>query len=112
MNGSKDVVDLVSKTPCAIGYSGMGYATADVKVLHVAKKTGDPYIAPSIETTLDHTYPIARPLLMYTLGAPTDHVRLYLDWIHSDAGQQIVKDSGYVPLPKDGGLESGTSAKE
>ena len=28
MQGSKDVVDLVSKTPCAIGYSGIGYATA------------------------------------------------------------------------------------
>lgn len=112
MNGSKDVVDLVSKTPCAIGYSGMGYATHDVKVLHVAKKAGDPYVAPSIETTLDHTYPIARPLFMYTLGAPTDHVKHYLDWIHSDAGQQIVKESGYVPLPKDGSLENATPAHE
>ncbi|MCG3119430.1 MAG: Phosphate-binding protein PstS [bacterium] len=112
MNGSKDVVDLVSKTPCAIGYSGMGYATHDVKVLHVAKKAGDPYVAPSIESTLDHTYPIARPLFMYTLGEPTGHVQHYLDWIHSDAGQQIVKESGYVPLPKDGSLEHATPANE
>jgi phosphate transport system substrate-binding protein len=112
MNGSKDVVDLVSKTPCAIGYSGMGYATDEVKVLHVAKKKGDPYFAPSIETTLDRTYPIARPLFMYTLGAPTEHVKKYIDWIHSDAGQHIVKESGYVPLPKDGSLESGMPAKE
>lgn len=112
MNGSKDVVDLVSKTPCAIGYSGMGYATHDVKVLHVAKKKGDTYYAPSIETTLDRTYPIARPLFMYTLGTPTDHVKHYLDWIHSDAGQQIVKESGYVPLPKNGSMESGMPAKE
>src|SRR5262249_22508991 len=27
LHGSKDVVELVSRTPCAIGYSGMGYAT-------------------------------------------------------------------------------------
>ena len=33
MQGSKDVVELVSKTPGAIGYSGMGYATPDVKML-------------------------------------------------------------------------------
>jgi len=112
MNGSKDVVELVSKTPCAIGYSGMGYATADVKMLRVAKKKGDPAYAPSIETTLDHTYAISRPLYMYTLGTPNEHVQKYLDWIHADAGQQIVKESGYVPLPKDGSLSSGTPAKE
>jgi phosphate transport system substrate-binding protein len=111
MNGSKDVVELVSKTPCAIGYSGMGYATSEVKVLRIAKKTGEPAYAPSIETTLDHTYPISRPLFMYTLGAPSEHIQKYLDWIHSDAGQQIVKESGYVPLPKDGSM-SGTPAKE
>ena len=28
LNGSKEVVELVAHTPCAIGYSGMGYATA------------------------------------------------------------------------------------
>ena len=49
MNGSKDVVELISKTPCAIGYSGMGYATPDVKVLKVAKKKGEKADEPSIE---------------------------------------------------------------
>jgi phosphate transport system substrate-binding protein len=112
MNGSKDVVELVSKTPCAIGYSGMGYATPEVKTLRVAKQKGDPAYPPSIETTLDHTYPISRPLYMYTLGTPSEHLQKYLHWIHSDAGQQIVKESGYVPLPKDGSLSTGTPAKE
>jgi len=112
MNGSKDVVELVSKTPCAIGYSGMGYATQDVKMLRVAKKKGEPAYAPSIETTLNHTYPISRPLFIYTLGTPSEHVQKYLDWIHADAGQQIVKESGYVPLPKDSSLGGGTPAKE
>ena len=71
MHGSKDVVELVSKTPAAIGYSGMGYATPDVKMLRVAKKAGDKAYAPTVENTLNHTYPIARPLFMYTLGEPS-----------------------------------------
>jgi len=112
MNGSKDVVELVSKTPCAIGYSGMGYATDEVKMLRVAKKKGEPAYAPSVETALNHTYPISRPLYMYTSGEPSAHVKKYLDWIHSDAGQQIVLENGYVPLPKDGSLSGGTPAKE
>ncbi len=111
MNGSKDVVELVSKTPCAIGYSGMGYATDEVKMLHVTKKKGEPAYAPTLETALNHTYPISRPLYMYTSGEPSAHVKKYLDWLHSDAGQKIVEENGYVPLPKDGSLSGETPAK-
>jgi phosphate transport system substrate-binding protein len=99
MHGSKDVVELVSKTPSAIGYSGMGYATPEVKTLRIARKTGEPSYAPTVENTLNHTYPIARPLLMYTLGVPTGEVKKYIDWVHSEAGKKIVIRSGYVPLP-------------
>jgi phosphate transport system substrate-binding protein len=102
MHGSKDVVELVSKTPGAIGYSGMGYATPEVKMLRVAKAAGEAAWAPTVENTLNHTYPIARPLFMYTLGEPTGAVKAYLDWVHSDAGQEIVRKNGYVPLPKAG----------
>lgn len=101
MNGSKDVVELVSKTACAIGYSGLGYATPDVKMLKVAKKTGQTSYPPNIETTLNGNYPISRPLFMYSLGKPSPQLKKYLDWILSDAGQKIVEDTGYVPLPKE-----------
>ncbi len=100
LHGSKDVVELVGGTPCAMGYSGMGYATERVKKLKIAKKSGDPAYEPSIETALNHTYPIARPLYMYTLGEPTGEIKKYLQWIYTDVGQQIVDMSGYVPLPQ------------
>jgi phosphate transport system substrate-binding protein len=102
MHGSKDVVEIVAQTPAAIGYSGMGYATPEVKMLRLAKKSGDKAIAPTPENVLNHTYPIARPLLMYTLGEPTGAVKKYMDWIHSEMGQKIVVQTGYVPLPADG----------
>jgi phosphate transport system substrate-binding protein len=100
MNGSKDVVELVGKTPGAIGYSGLGYATSAVKIVKVAKKKGEPSVQPSIPTVLDKSYPIARPLFMYTPGEPSENAKKYLDWIVSDAGQKVVEKSGYVPLPK------------
>ncbi len=100
MHGSKDCVELISRTPAAIGYSGMGYATPGVKALKIAAKAGATAVAPTVATALDHTYPIARPLLMYTIGEPAGEVKKYLDWIHSEAGQKIVEQSGYVPLPK------------
>jgi phosphate transport system substrate-binding protein len=100
MNGSKDVVDLIAKTPNAIGYSGMGYATPAVKQLKVSKKKGEPGVAPSIASTLDKSYPIARPMFMYTAGEPAPHIKKYLDWIMAAPGQKIVEETGYVPLPK------------
>jgi phosphate transport system substrate-binding protein len=101
LHGSKDVVELVKRTPCAIGYSGMGYATEYVKKLKVAKMAGQTAYEPAVETTLNGTYPIARPLYMYTLGEPTGEARKYLEWIYSDIGQNIVGTNGYVPLPKE-----------
>jgi phosphate transport system substrate-binding protein len=100
MNGSKDVVELVARTPGAIGYSGLGYATPAVKILKVSKKKGDAGVLPSIATVHDNSYPISRPMFMYTPGDPSAPVKKYLDWIMSDAGQKIVQETGYVPLKK------------
>lgn len=98
LHGSKDVVELISRTPGAIGYSGMGYATPNVKMLKIAKRAGDPAYAPTIENTISQQYPIARPLFMYTLGPPTGAVKQYIDWILSPQGQRVVVDNGFVPL--------------
>jgi len=98
MNGSKEVVELVSNTKTAIGYSGMGYATEDVKMLCVAIHESDTAIPPTVENTLAKKYPLARSLLMYTLGEPTGEGKAFIDWVVSKAGQAIVKETGYVPL--------------
>lgn len=99
LNGSKEVVELVATTPCAIGYSGMGYATPHVKMLKVARRAGEPAYPPTVEATWARTYPIARSLHMYTLGEPAGPVKAYLDWVLSPDGQRILQESGYVPVP-------------
>lgn len=100
MQGSKDVVDLVTSTPCAIGYSGIGYKTPSVKAACLAKGE-EACVEPSTQTALDGTYPLSRPLYMYTSGEATGDVAAYLDWIRSDAGQHVVERTGYAPLPVD-----------
>jgi phosphate transport system substrate-binding protein len=109
LHGSKDVVDLVGKTPCAIGYSGLAYATPEVKKLLVAKKAGETAYEANVENTLNKAYPIARPLYIYTHGVPNEAVKKYIDWILSDAGQQVVESIGYVPLPKPAAATTGAS---
>lgn len=99
LNGSKEVVELVASTPTAIGYSGMGYATAAVKKLKLASKPGAPAVEASVAAVHDRSYPLARSLHLYTLGEPDGALKAYIEWILSDAGQKVVEDSGYVPVP-------------
>jgi phosphate transport system substrate-binding protein len=98
MHGSKDVVDLVEKTPCAIGYSGLAYATDHLKLVCIAQNEGDTCVNPSVATASDRSYPIARPLFMYTNGVPQGIIKEYMDWIQSDKGQCILKNKGYAPV--------------
>lgn len=98
MHGSKDVGDLVAHTPCAIGYSGLAYLDNSVKAPCIAKDDASACVMPSRQTAVDRTYPIARPLFMYTNGEPKGAVKAYLDWILSDKGQCIIQEKGYAPF--------------
>jgi len=96
-SGSKDVVALVSRTPNAIGYSGMGYATPEVKMLKVAKHKGEPGVEPTVANAKKGSYPITRSLMVYSAGEPSGPVKEYLQWIMSPEGQKVVVELGYVP---------------
>jgi phosphate transport system substrate-binding protein len=95
---SKDLVGLVVKTPCAIGYSSSAYATPDVKVACIAENPDEPCLIPSIRGITERTYPVSRPLYMYTNGLATGDVKTYLDWILSDEGQCILLKHQYAPV--------------
>ena len=103
MQGSKDVVELVANTPIGHRLQRHGLQHSGGQAAARVQEGRRPCLSrPRVETTLNHTYPIARPLFMYTLGEPAGAVKKYIDWVHSDAGQKIVLKSGYVPLPKAG----------
>ncbi len=87
-----EIARTVAQTPEAIGYVGLGYLSSDVKALKINN------ITPSEETVNNKTYPLARPLFMYTNGTPTGLAKSFLDFILSASGQAIVKETGFVPL--------------
>ena len=95
---SEGITAEIRQNPNAIGYDGLGYVTPDVKTLAVAARPDAPYVLPSIESVNAGTYPIARPLYMYTRGEPTASIKDYIDWILSAQGQAIVARLGFVPL--------------
>lgn len=100
LNGSKDVVEFCADSKSAIGYSGLAYKTDDVRIVRIAPAEGSEPVAPTVETVQDASYPIARPLFMYTNGEPEGEVGAYIKWIKSAPGQDVLRDKGYVPLKK------------
>ena len=99
MPSSEGISAEVRQNPNAIGYDGLGYVTSDQKMLAVAHDANSPYVLPSVETVNDGSYPVSRPLYVYTAGEPTGQVKAYLDWVLSD-GQSVVVKLGFVPLKK------------
>jgi len=97
MPSSEGISTEVRQNPNAIGYDGLGYVTPDQKVLAVARDASSPYVLPSVATVNNGTYPISRPLYMYTIGEPSGQVKAYLDWVLGP-GQKLVSKLGFVPL--------------
>jgi phosphate transport system substrate-binding protein len=97
MPSSEGISTEVRQNPNAIGYDGLGYVTPDQKVLAVASDASSPYVLPSVATVNNGTYPISRPLYMYTIGEPSGQVKAYLDWVLGP-GQKLVSKLGFVPL--------------
>jgi phosphate transport system substrate-binding protein len=103
-SGSKDVVSLVSNTPCAVGYSGIAFATPGVRTLELATTPQGPAIAPSEATVADGSYPLARRLYLYTAGHPSDAVTAFTRWTVGPQGQTTVRQLRLVPVAASGRL--------
>ncbi len=85
-------VQTVAQNRFAIGYIGIGYVDKSIKVLSVNGKTASP-----IEVR-DSSWPIARPLFMYTNGKPAGTIAKFIDFVLSADGQKIVNEVKYVSI--------------
>lgn len=70
------IVQSVSQTRGAIGYVGLAYLESTVKALNVSYDKGVTYVAPSVGTAQNKTYPVSRPLYYYFLTASEKQVNL------------------------------------
>ena len=78
----------------------MGYMSPKVRALSVRQDHTGNFVEPTLETALDGTYPLARPLYFYLPKAPEGLVKQFIDFVLSDRGQAIVLDMQFVPLRK------------
>ena len=98
MPSSQAIADEVANNANAVGYYGMGYISPKQKVIAVAKDDKSAYVEPTIENVKNDSYPISRPLYLYTNGEPQGVVKEIIDFAFSPPGQEIVKKLDFVPI--------------
>jgi phosphate transport system substrate-binding protein len=91
------IMQSISQTKGAIGYVGLAYLNDKVKALKVSYD-GKNFVAPSVETAKNKTYPVVRPLLYYYEKKSEAKVSPFINFVLSAEGQAIVKKEGYIPL--------------
>lgn len=103
LGGSSAVVQSVGSNPLGIGYSGIGYRTANVKPLALAAKDGGKVVAAESANAFNGSYPLSRSLYIAVNFDPRkklDPLRAeFLRFIYSQQGQTLVVKDGYLPLP-------------
>ena len=84
----------VQTTKAAIGYVGLGFVDRTVKALKING------IAPNRQTVSTGTYPIARPLYLFTNGYPKlgTPLHAFITIYLTEKGQEIVEDKGFIPV--------------
>ena len=101
--GSASVVQSISSSLNGVGYSGIGYKTASVKTVPLAKKGSTEFIEDSEENALNGKYPLSRFLYVYVNKAPNKPLNPleaeFIKLVLSKQGQEVVVKDGYIPLP-------------
>ena len=101
--GSASVVQSVSSSLNAIGYSGIGYRTSSVRAVPLAAKAGEPFIEATPEQAASGDFPLSRYLYVYVNKRPNQALapldREFVKLMLSKQGQEVVNRDGYVPLP-------------
>ena len=101
--GSASVVQSISTSLNAIGYSGIGYRTSSIRTVPLATKAGGTYIDATPEEAASGEFPLSRFLYVYVNKRPNQPMqpldREFVKLILSKQGQEVVVRDGYVPLP-------------
>jgi phosphate transport system substrate-binding protein len=101
--GSASVVQGVTVDRFAIGYSGIGYATAGVRAVPLSEKDGGSCVEATADNAYNGTYPLARFLYVYINKPPNKPldplVREFARLMFSREGQDAVVKDGYFPIP-------------
>lgn len=94
-NSTGSIKTAISQDKNAIGYIGIGYLDSSVKGLVVDN------MIPTQENTFNGSYTISRLLYINTKGEPKGITKLFIDYLYSPEGRDIITKAGYIPIERE-----------
>ena len=94
VNSNGAMKTAVAKDKNAIGYVGIGHIDESVKAPKLEGMTA------TQENAANGSYTVVRDLFMNTKGDPQGLTALFIDYIYSPEGAEIIADCGYIPIPR------------
>lgn len=101
----EDIVEYLDDNSEAVGYFGFAYYIANIEVLSVVPIKNPEiarYVEPKVSTVADGTYaPLSRRVFMNLFNNPDSlkYTRPFISFGLSLEGVDLVKQTGYVPIP-------------
>ncbi len=103
--GSATVIEGVTNDRYAVGYSGMGYLTAGVRLVPLTPRGSAKAYEANADNVYAGSYPLSRYLYIYinrAPGQPVDPlVKELILYVLSAEGQEVVVKDGFIPLAKE-----------
>lgn len=102
MTGNAQIIEGVKADKSGIGYVGAGYLSDNVELDQGIKplsiketENAIAYSPKDIETINKSLYYFQRPLYQFVLNDSWEKVQPFIDFEHSEKGQEMIKDHGY-----------------
>jgi len=93
---SEALLVAIARDPSAVGYVGMGWVRPGVSALAISPRAGAAPVRPSPETVRTGSYPLYRPLLLYTRGEPRGELRRFLQFVLAGEGRKLVASHEFI----------------
>jgi phosphate transport system substrate-binding protein len=88
---TEKIIEEIQLNRASIGYGGIAHGPPEIHIWIDG-------IRASEDNVRYNLYPISRYLYLYTIKKPKGHSRYFIDWVLKEAGQRIVKETGFIPL--------------
>lgn len=91
-----NMATIVTQTPYSVGYASIN------TIPRVEESGGHALTVDGIEdnqeTVMTGEYPITRPLNLVHFGEPSEDAQVFIDFLLSERGQQVIREARFLPI--------------
>jgi len=94
----KEAIRVISGSINAVSYVNLSTGLNNVSVGVPIRLLSIGKVEPEIANVSSGAYPLRRPIVMVTKGAPASHVKAFIDFMAGKEGQKTIQEEDFVPI--------------